>query len=582
MPKPTFRDVRALFDDRAWRDLPALVGVSIGVGLAKGMILALANEAVARYSRGEPHLWHGVAMAVLLVLAMAGGLFTSVRAQTASSALAVRLRQRVMDRLTGASLRSIERVGADRLHWHFMSNITLLAHSYEGVLSFLSAVVMLAFNLAYIGWLSPLGLAAALAVSVLGVMIHLRQEHGNEPVRAERDRLWTQIWSGHREYIDGYKELKLSHGKLADFRRALDADQTAVQAAEVTERRNTVLAIQTTYFFQIALVGVVVFALPSLARLDGVTILQLLAAVVTTVAPLESVVSQFPALARARLGLSHLLGLDEELAQAGAAPGRHVPAGASLPIEPLRELELREVEFVFREPDGTEGFHMGPVSLKVRQGEVVFVCGGNGSGKTVLMRVLTGLYPPAAGRLLLNGREVAAADMQAWRERFTTVFNDFHLFRALLGQRGVPPELVQPWLERMDLADRTGFHDGAFDTVALSAGQRKRLALIVAWLEDREVYVLDEFGAEQDPVNRRRFYDEWLPLLRQLGKAVVVVSHDDAYFDRCDRLVRMDFGRVVWDGPPAAHGHAPHGGTPSPDTQVPDPQATAAVPRTVA
>jgi ABC-type siderophore export system fused ATPase/permease subunit len=161
------------------------------------------------------------------------------------------------------------------------------------------------------------------------------------------------------------------------------------------------------------------------------------------------------------------------------------------------------------------------------------------------MRVLTALYHQSAGEIAYNGRTLEAADRQAYREQFSTVFSDFHLFRELLGVEGVPQARVDGWLERLDLKGKTRYVDREFSSVALSAGQRKRLAFAVAMLEDRPIYVLDEFGAEQDPGNRRSFYREILPGLRDSGKTVVVVTHDDAYFDAANRVIRMDFGKIV-------------------------------------
>ncbi|MBK8072354.1 MAG: ATP-binding cassette domain-containing protein [Ramlibacter sp.] len=161
------------------------------------------------------------------------------------------------------------------------------------------------------------------------------------------------------------------------------------------------------------------------------------------------------------------------------------------------------------------------------------------------MRVLTGLYQPVGGQILFNGSPVADDQRQAYREQFSTVFNDFHLFQELLGHRELSAERVDALLKVLALEGKTTYEDGRFSTVSLSTGQRKRLAYVVALLDERPVYVLDEFGAEQDPISRRRFYDEWLPALKAAGKTVVVVTHDDAYFDHCDRLVKMDFGRIA-------------------------------------
>ncbi|HEX7679875.1 MAG TPA: cyclic peptide export ABC transporter, partial [Thermoanaerobaculia bacterium] len=102
-------------------------------------------------------------------------------------------------------------------------------------------------------------------------------------------------------------------------------------------------------------------------------------------------------------------------------------------------------------------------------------------------------------------------------------------------------------LQLIELADKTTVRDSAFETLDLSAGQRKRLALMVSLLEDRPIAVFDEVAADQDPAFRRKFYKEILPLLKRGGKTVIAVTHDDRYFDEGDRLLKMDEGRFVSD-----------------------------------
>jgi putative ATP-binding cassette transporter len=124
------------------------------------------------------------------------------------------------------------------------------------------------------------------------------------------------------------------------------------------------------------------------------------------------------------------------------------------------------------------------------------------------------------------------------------VFSDFHLSPRLWG---VPPEdmaRARELIASVDLEGIVTVRDGAFSTTALSTGQRKRLALVVALLERRPVLVLDEFAADQDPGFRRRFYREILPALRAEGLTILAVTHDDDYFDAADRRLVMDEGQL--------------------------------------
>jgi putative ATP-binding cassette transporter len=203
------------------------------------------------------------------------------------------------------------------------------------------------------------------------------------------------------------------------------------------------------------------------------------------------------------------------------------------------------VGYHYTDAAGEVTFRSGPHELEIRRGELLFIVGGNGSGKSTLLKLLTGLYTPLQGELRLDGRTVDASLREAWRELFSIVFTDFHLFDRLYGLDGVDPAEVQRWLQTMGLERKTRFEGGRFTQTALSTGQRKRLAFIVAVLRNKPVCILDEVAADQDPEFRRRFYRDLLPELRVRGTTVIVVSHDDAYFDCADRLIRLQDGRIV-------------------------------------
>jgi putative ATP-binding cassette transporter len=161
------------------------------------------------------------------------------------------------------------------------------------------------------------------------------------------------------------------------------------------------------------------------------------------------------------------------------------------------------------------------------------------------MRIIAGLYPPGSGQLLFNGKPLGAAAMQEYRDQISTVFSDFFLFKDLLGRSDTPLARVTRWLDYFGIAGKTAFAGGSFSNIDLSVGQRKRLALMVSLLDERPILLLDEFGAEQDPEHRDQFYHLWLPELRKMGLTIVIISHDDAYFDCADVVVRMDFGKII-------------------------------------
>ena len=523
-------------DRRQW---VILLVTSLAAGLAQSLTVAMFNHAVAEYGAGRAHIGYLPVVLGLTFIGMAAAWFGAVRGNVVSTRMAIRLRDGLLERLGGANLRLVERVTPPSLHYHLLSTIDNLAGAYRTLLGCVTSGVMLVCNFIYVGWLSPAGLAAAILITVVGVAVHFWQERLVIKRRQRLDHLSNAMSWRHREFLDGYKELRLSAPKLRDYRRRIDAVNE-----ELLEQRTKLTRMSTagdlgTNFFQFALLVLIVFAVPLYTRLDAVTIMQLITAVLVTMGPLSGVVGSIPGFTRARIALDNLRMLQVEIEATRESPLH----GAGAPLAPFQSLELRAVEFDF----GPGAFHLGPLDLTLRRGEVLFIVGGNGSGKTVLLRLLSALYHPSAGVFLYNGAPLTADQRQAYREQFSAVFSDFYLFQELLGLVEPHPGAAAQWLQRLDLADNTRLEGGAFTSVALSAGQRKRLAFAAAMLEERAICILDEFGAEQDPVHRARFYRELIPILREAGKTVVVVTHDDAYFDAGDRILKMDYGRIVED-----------------------------------
>lgn len=170
------------------------------------------------------------------------------------------------------------------------------------------------------------------------------------------------------------------------------------------------------------------------------------------------------------------------------------------------------------------------------------------------------MYAPQSGEVLIDGAAVKPEGRDDYRQLFTTVFSDFYLFEDLVageeseGGAGmeVLPETALPYLERLEIAHKVSLKNGAFSTTDLSTGQRKRLALVHAYLEGRPVLVFDEWAADQDPTFRHLFYTELLPELRAKGHLLVVISHDDRYFHLADRVITMRAGQIAEDKPRAA------------------------------
>jgi putative ATP-binding cassette transporter len=212
-----------------------------------------------------------------------------------------------------------------------------------------------------------------------------------------------------------------------------------------------------------------------------------------------------------------------------------------------RRLELSSVTHSYIRESDDYNFILGPISLTLVPGEIVFIVGGNGSGKTTLAKLLIGLYTPEQGCIYLDGVPIASqADRECYRQNFAVVFSDAYLFDRLLGLSGTELNArAQQYLKQLNLANKVTIEDGRLSTLALSQGQRKRLALLTAYLEDRPIYVFDEWAADQDPQFKDIFYLQLLPELRNRNKAVIVISHDDRYYHVADRVIKLEMGQIA-------------------------------------
>jgi putative ATP-binding cassette transporter len=323
------------------------------------------------------------------------------------------------------------------------------------------------------------------------------------------------------------------------------SDRLAVARLEVTDRAER-QAVHGETVFNLML-GLVVFVLPRIAPAGDATFVRATSGVLFLGAPVLGLINGLMMVRAAEAAAGRMQDLERRLAE--AAPVVSAQARPE-PLAPdFGEITLHGVRFAYPAAADESPFALGPVDLTLRRGEVVFVAGGNGAGKSTLIKVLLGLYPPGEGVLKVDGAVVGPARAQAYREMIGVVFSDFHLFERLYGLEAVDEGRADDLTAWMELDSVTAIREGRFERARLSTGQRKRLALIEALLVGRPVLVLDEWAADQDPAFRRKFYDEIVPALRERGLTLVAVTHDERYLHVADRVLRLDEGRLVEDGP---------------------------------
>lgn len=520
-----------------------LVAAAFAAGGFSAGVLALINRALQAESGLLAWLAAGF---VVLMLGKVGASFWS-------QILLVRFTQRTVlglsvslsERILKAPLRVVEERGVGRLLATLTDDVGALTWAMQ-------VLPQLAMNLAvvmgcslWLAWLSPWMFGVAVVATAAGAWgyatLHRRAFKVIFAAREARTRLFDRF----RDLTDGLKELMMHSGRRDAF---LEHEIRGV--AEEYRRHNLkaathyAIADAWTQLLFYGLIGVLLFAVPAVVRPSAAALTGYVLAMLYMLGPIWQVIGALPTLSRGQVALAQIEELGLTLPEECAAP---VPLRG-----PAAAVSLHGVSFAYpSREEGHAGFCIGPLDFTLEPGELVFIVGGNGSGKSTFVKLLTGLYAPDGGEIRVGGNPITPAGREAYRNLYSAVFADFHLFRRLLG---LPDATLAgragEYLQRLDLGHKVHLDGDRFSTVDLSQGQRKRLALVTAWLEDRPFYVFDEWAADQDPEYKAIFYETLLPDLCRRGKGVVVITHDDRYFHLGDRVVKIDEGQIVatWRG----------------------------------
>lgn len=532
--------------------------VGLASGVATPWLLATINRALhTPEGMGWPLL---AQFAALCLLSQCGTALTGALNSVIGQRLIAALRKDIAARILRAPTAMLEHHRTHGVMAILTSDVETLSVFTFNVSGYAIALAITFGSFAYLAVLSPVACLLALVAAGLGVAATLAAKRrwiaDYREVRTAQDDLHKQ----YRAVIDGAKELKLHRPRrLRVFGRLLSgtADRIADRKSRAMSLYWAAEAADATAFF--ALIGLLLCARGWLG-IDGVALSGAVLVLLYVRAPISLIASAVPMLDQARISLDRIAQLTHDFDQSEVAMPLAEGAKGGEPAPCFDAIALSGASYAF--PGRVDGspFVLGPADFEIRPGELVFLVGANGSGKTTFLKLLLGLYVPQAGHVLWNGIPVTAERRDAYRQLFTTIFSDDFLFDDLAYD--MPPDDVAPLLVRLGLEGKVGVIGSRFSTTDLSTGQRKRLALVHAFIEDRPVVVTDEWAADQDPAFRRIFYEELLPDLRARGRTLIVVSHDDRYFHVADRIVTLCDGRVVDDRlmrrpVPAEEGAAP-------------------------
>ncbi len=454
-----------------------------------------------------------------------------------------RLRRDLIRQVLAVPLRQLEELGSARILVALTDDVFNITQALLGIPIISVNAAILLGGAAYLGWLSWKILLAVVGLIVVGG-IGYRLVVGRaflclNKAREEEDRLFGYF----RALTEGIKELKLHRPRRGAFYSDVENTTEIYQRHNVAAETCFIIAQSWNHLLYFALIGLILFLVPHLAHFSRETLTGYVITTLYLMGPLAGVMSSFSLFGRASVALDKVEKLGVSLAKHSTEACSFDPADTA---RSFHRLELLNVMHSYHSEKDDSHFVLGPLSLTFRPGELVFLVGGNGSGKSTLAKLIAGLYLPEAGEIRLDGRRVTNENRDEYRQLFAAVFSDFYLFEQLLGLEtpGLDGQAAE-YLSELHLQYKVKIKNGKLSTTALSQGQRKRLALLTAYLEDRPFYVFDEWAADQDPHFKRVFYTQILPELKARGKTVLVITHDDHYFHLADRLLKLDYGKLI-------------------------------------
>lgn len=447
-------------------------------------------------------------------------------------------------------LRHLEEIGNAKLLVTLTNDVYQITASLGGLPLLFKNIIIVVGCLLYLAWLSWQVFLLVAFIMVFVVVSYVW------PFRVAKISLMAArkdlnfLYKHYDALLDGIKELKLHHNRRLSFINE-HLKMTAASTRDHNIKGHVLFFIASNMgrLLYIICLGFLVFLIPKFVEMDFEVLSGFVLTILYIAAPLNVMTNWFPILSRSNVAFDEVRSLGLKLEELGREDFEDLNLP---PVGDWKKLELKDVEHTYHNRDEDREFTLGPINLSFEPGELVYIIGGNGSGKTTLAKVFTGLYTPESGQIEVDGQAVDRAHLEWYRQHFSVVFADFYLFDTLMGiSHPNLDESALDYLVKLRLNHKVQVKDGTFSTIDLSFGQRKRLALLTVYLEDRPIYLFDEWAAGQDPEFKDLFYNIFLPELRKRGKTIIVITHDDTYFHIADRLIKVNNGQITFDGKPS-------------------------------
>lgn len=517
-----------------------IVASVIFAGITNGMVMLVINDAAKDFN--EINFRNLFFFALCISGFMYARRYSEYNTQASVQSAISERHLAIIDKLRKSSLSQYEKIGKMSVISNLLDNSQIIYESTRILVHVSTAGVMLIFCFGYIAWMSTIAFWMCALILTVGIFTYKTAQRQVVALYHEFQAKDAEFFNALNHFLDGFKELKISREKSDDI-YFNEFSANLHQSVELKLRSEKKVVANTTFIQSLfyILMACIVFLLPQLDEAEPSVLMSITSVVLFMSGAIGLLVEAMPLVMKADIALNNLDKMESKINQALECAQQNRPGY----FNDFSHIVLKDLTYNYLDQTQNKMFSIGPIDLTLNRGEIIFLVGGNGSGKTTLLKNLCGLYTPSSGSIHVDNRMLKADSLDDFRNLFSIVLTDFHLFEKLYGLSQYDEKEVNDLLVRMEIENKTTFQNGRFSNLDLSTGQRKRIALIVSLLEDKPIMVFDEVAADQDPQFREEYYRVILPELKKQNKTIILVSHDDRYFDVADTLIKLEYGKVA-------------------------------------
>lgn len=517
--------------------------IVIVAGIANSLLLGIINHATQVVADNEDLSQYFLLYMITFALFLYGQWFAFERAIIVIEDAIYNVRVRLTRKILSVELSFMEANGSNNLYARFTKSDTSISQDIPQITGAAQMSVLLIFSFLYLAYISPLSFLISMLGITVAIFVFLSRTKRIRALLQEVKKKEVNYFESISHLINGFKEVKINQQKGEAILRHIAAQSSKIEEFKVEVGKQESRLWGYGRILVYTLLPVLIFIVPSYTDIPPDNIYKIASTILFITGPIAILINTLPVLNRVHMSIGELIKLEEEMDEAIAIMGKESSASHESINPDFDRIRMKGVSFSY--PHNRSSFMVGPFHEYIKKGELLFIIGGNGSGKSTFIKLLTGLYYPDNGAIYIDSKRVDKTKYSAFRNLFSAIHTDFHLFDRLYGVENINADKVNYWLRKMQMQDKVEYCDEGFTRTNLSTGQRKRLAFITAMLEDRPILVMDEFAADQDPQFREYFYKVILPKLKTMNKTVIAVTHDDQYFHVADRIIKMEEGEIV-------------------------------------